>query len=190
MPLIVSLIFDEGTITKSDPFLFRRLSEKEQSLIDQYPQLELVVNFVKTCWQTSEYHTPSFRVFAARILKGIEKALDYIEIDVFNYNYFSYEQTAQVKHSVEEEIFIGKIHNSCQKLRWYLSLSHANAPYAEGVRGAAELIVSSRAFAALSNNLERFDIVAQQVKNEGLAADFPVAQALFELMSGISIGAV
>jgi len=190
MPLIVSLVFDENKITKSDPFLFRRLSEKEQALIDQYPQLEMVVDFVKTCWQTTEYHTPSFRVFAARILRGIEKALDYIEIDVFNYNYFSYNQTAQVKHSVEEEIFIAKIHDSCKKLRWYLNLSRANAPYSEGMRGAAELIVSSRAFAALADNLERFDIVARQVKNQSLAADFPVPQILFELMSGISVGAV
>ena len=185
MSLIVSVQFEETQVVRSLPYLFRRLSEDEQALLDQYPQLNLVVNFLKKCWQTTDYHTPSFRVFSARILHAILKCLDYIEINVFN-NY-SIQESNRAIYSTEPEILIGNIHKSCQDLRWHMKLSAANAPFAEGTRGSTTLQVSQRAFAVLSEKIEPFDAVEKQLIGQVKTAPFSMDMALLDLMSGISI---
>lgn len=188
MPLVVSVQFEDTKIVQAIPFLFRRLSNEEQALIDQYPQLDLVVNFVKECWKTTDSHTPSFRVFAARITKAITKSLDYLEINVFNK--YSQNTPSQAIYTTEAEIFMGNIHKSCQDLRWYMKLSAANAPFVEGTRGAVTLQVSQRAFAVLAERIEPFDIVEKQANGQPTVAPFSMETALLDLMSGVSIEVV
>jgi len=188
MSLVVSIQFEDTKIVEAMPFLFRRLSDEEQALIDQYPQLNLVVNFVKKCWQTTNYHTPSFRVFAARITKAITESLDYLEINVFNQ--YSSTTPSLAIYTTEAEIFMGNIHKSCQDLRWYMKLSAANAPFVEGTMGAVTMEVSQRAFAVLTERIESFDSVEKQVNGEPVVAPFSMETALLDLMSGISIEVV